>query len=94
MDAVNIPSKPPTVEAFPSGLGSLPFSADFGFYLGRISWVTLVAFGSLVLPAPWLAKSTKLDCLRNANMALYGIRANRSMMVSVPTLVPGNEAVT
>jgi hypothetical protein len=41
-----------------------------------------------------LAKSTKLDCLRNANMALYGIRASRSMMVSVPTLVPGNEAVT
>jgi hypothetical protein len=56
--------------------------------------VTLVAFGSLVLPAPWLARSTKLDYLRKANMALYGMRANLSMIVSVPALVPGNEAVT
>ena len=52
VDAVKIPSKPPTAEAVSSDLGALSLSADHGFCLGRLSWVTLVAFGSLVLPAP------------------------------------------
>jgi hypothetical protein len=37
VDAAKIPSKPPTVEAVPSGLASLPLSADFGCCLGRRS---------------------------------------------------------
>ena len=94
VDAAKIPSNPPTADIAPSGLEPLPLSAGFGCGLVGFSWVTLVAFGSLVLPAPWLARSTKLDCLRKANMALYGMRANLSMIVSVPALVPGNDAVT
>ena len=52
VEAVNIPSKPRTTDASPWGLGGLPLSAERGGGVGRLSWVTLVAFGSLVLPAP------------------------------------------
>jgi hypothetical protein len=52
VDAVKIPSNPPTADIAPSGLEPLPLSAGFGYGLAGVSWVTLVAFGSLVLPAP------------------------------------------
>ena len=52
VEAAKIPSKPPTTDAFPWGLGWFPFSAERGGGVGRLSWVTLVALGSLVLPAP------------------------------------------
>ena len=51
VEVANIPSKPPTTDASLWGFGGPPFNAERGG-VGRLSWVTLVAFGSLVLPAP------------------------------------------
>ena len=55
---------------------------------------TLALVGSFVPPAPWLARSSRLLYFRKLSMAAYGIRASRSIIVSVPWIWPGKEAVT